>query len=298
MSGKNRLVLGTAQLGMRYGIANTAGKPDFETAQRILEVAWKNGIRQFDTAQAYGDSEEILGHVFKSLGISQKARIISKPHPNLDHLDPGTMKQALHQTLNKLNTKNLFCYMLHSEELLDLWDHGLQEILKGFLREGLTRHIGIALYSPERAMQALETEDISVIQIPTNILDSRFQRSGVGALAKDLGKKVYIRSVFLQGLLLMKNDQVPENLQFASTVVKKLNTYANQLSLSPTALALGYVKVTEPDAQIIFGAETPGQVEKNVSIWKHGFSLDMFDALPSVLGTIDDRIVDPTQWVS
>ena len=49
-----QLVLGTAQLGMNYGIANTSGQPDFPTIKSIIQNAWNNGIQEFDTAQAYG----------------------------------------------------------------------------------------------------------------------------------------------------------------------------------------------------------------------------------------------------
>ena len=61
----NRLVLGTAQLGTNYGIANRMGKPDFDTAEAIIKTTWDAGIREFDTAQGYGDSEQVLGEVFQ-----------------------------------------------------------------------------------------------------------------------------------------------------------------------------------------------------------------------------------------
>ena len=60
-----RLVLGTAQLGMNYGIANQTGKPELATARNIVRTAWEGGIRCFDTAQGYGDSERILGIFFQ-----------------------------------------------------------------------------------------------------------------------------------------------------------------------------------------------------------------------------------------
>ena len=41
----NRLVLGTAQLGMPYGIANRSGQPDASQARAIVEAAWEAGIR-------------------------------------------------------------------------------------------------------------------------------------------------------------------------------------------------------------------------------------------------------------
>lgn len=57
----SRLMLGTAQLGMAYGVANTAGRPDFRQAVRLIAAAADGGVNCFDTAAAYGDSEVILG---------------------------------------------------------------------------------------------------------------------------------------------------------------------------------------------------------------------------------------------
>ncbi len=62
-----RLTLGTVQLGMDYGIANTAGKPDYEKSAGILDAALEGGINAFDTAAAYGDSEAVIGRYFWSM---------------------------------------------------------------------------------------------------------------------------------------------------------------------------------------------------------------------------------------
>ena len=43
----SRLVLGTAQLDLSYGIANQTGQPDQNIVTAIIHEAWKNGIRKF-----------------------------------------------------------------------------------------------------------------------------------------------------------------------------------------------------------------------------------------------------------
>ena len=73
----SRLVLGTAQLGMPYGIANKTGQPNMAAAESIVAGVWEGGVREFDTAQAYGESEIVLGKALKSLGIARQAKVIS-----------------------------------------------------------------------------------------------------------------------------------------------------------------------------------------------------------------------------
>jgi len=50
-SKNSRLVLGTVQIGLDYGIANETGKPDLYHAENIISTAWENRIQEFDTAQ-------------------------------------------------------------------------------------------------------------------------------------------------------------------------------------------------------------------------------------------------------
>ncbi len=63
------LVLGKTQLVL-YGIASQTILPDQVIATTIIREAWNQGIREFDTAQRYGTSEEVLGKALWELGIS------------------------------------------------------------------------------------------------------------------------------------------------------------------------------------------------------------------------------------
>jgi len=199
-----RLVLGTAQLGMKYGIANRTGQPDLKTAEQIIQTVWKNGICEFDTAQAYENSEEVLGHCLSELRITQDALVISKFHPCLDYLNWKQLSIALDKSLSRLHISRLAGIMLHKEEHLKLWEKGLKEIMFTFVKDGRVDRLGVSVYSPKKALEALQTDGIEMVQIPTNILDSRFRDAGVFDLAEQKGKEVYVRSIFLQGLLLMK----------------------------------------------------------------------------------------------
>lgn len=292
----SRLVLGTAQLGMDYGIANTTGQPDYNMARSIVQEAWESGICEFDTAQAYGQSEQVLGRVFKNLGIVDEVRVITKFAPHIDHSDRTVLNNALKISLNNLGVESLYGLMLHREDMLDLWEKGLGENLIDVVGSGKVKHIGVSVYSPERGVQVLNTEGISMVQLPANILDRRFEKTGVFELADDMGKTIYIRSIFLQGLVLLNKGQLPKVMQFASKVIEELDILANKLRMSKMELALGYLKTTKPNARIVFGAETQQQVERNISIWEKHFRPDLFQELRHIFCSVDERILNPTLW--
>ena len=57
----NKIILGTVQFGLDYGINNKEGRPTYETIKEILDLAHTKKIIFLDTAEAYGNSHEIIG---------------------------------------------------------------------------------------------------------------------------------------------------------------------------------------------------------------------------------------------
>ena len=297
ISQNSRLVLGTAQFGMRYGIANKIGQPDFLSVQSIVAEVWESGVREFDTAQAYGESERVLGKVLRSLGIAREAKVISKLHPAIDHQDSNALNLALQQTLARLGLAKLYGLMLHTEDLLDIWETGLKDTLDKFIEQGLVERIGVSVYSPQKAARALRTNGISLVQLPSNLLDRRFEKAGVFHEAKSFGKEIYVRSVFLQGLLLMSDSDLPASMRFANTVAKRLINFANETGFSLKQLALGYVRSAYPEQKVLLGCETLEQVRENLEIWSKEAPRDIVDVVRREFQDIPEKILNPSLWV-
>lgn len=292
----NRLVLGTAQLGMNYGIANKTGKPDLATVRDIVLEAWEGGIRYFDTAQAYGESECVLGKVLSDLGIGNEAHIITKPSPDIDHGNKKKLEDALSQSLENLKCDQIYGLMLHRENFLDLFEKGLADTLATFLEQGLVENIGVSLYSPIKAKAALEIPMISMLQAPANLCDHRFHEADIFSMAKKKSAIMFIRSVFLQGLLLMDICKIPKAMQFAAPVIDKVEKLSLEFNLTRQELALSYVRQKYPHAFVIVGAETKQQLESNLTAWKSDKSSLVTIRVDEIFSEIDERIINPTLW--
>ncbi len=290
------LVLGTAQFGMKYGISNKSGQPNLDLAEKIVQTAWENGIKEYDTAQSYGESEKILGNIVRSLGLGSELRIITKLDPNLDHLDKAALEQAVRESLTHLDVPVLYGLILHRDEYLELWERGLGDILRGFISKGLTEHIGVSVYSSDRAGLALDIDGINIVQLPSNILDRRFERAGIFENAKRKKKQIYVRSVFLQGLLLMSVEELPRHMQFATPLLIKLDEFCRCSGLTRQGLALGYVREAYQDAKIIFGAESPAQVKENIIYWNESLPVDMVGRVREAFDNVEERILNPVFW--
>ncbi len=292
----NRLVLGTAQLGLNYGIANKTGKPDLATARDIVSAAWDGGIRYFDTAQAYGESEQVLGAVLSDLGIGNEAHVVTKPSPDIDHGNKNKLEDALSQSLENLKCDHIYGLMLHRENFLDLFEKGLADILSTFLKQGVVENIGVSLYSPIMAKTALEISIISMIQVPANMCDHRFHEAGIFNLAKKKSATMFIRSVFLQGLLLMDIRKIPKVMQFVTPVIDKVEQLSQEFNLTREELALSYIRQKYSHAFVIVGAETKQQLVSNLAAWKSDKLSSLTTRIDDIFAEIDERIINPTLW--
>ena len=105
------------------------------------------------------------------------------------------------------------------------------EIISEYVTAGLVEHIGVSVYSPQKARDALERNGVDIVQVPSNILDRRFECADIFQIASDKGKQIYVRSVFLNGLVLMNSSDVPSNMQFAVSAMKMLESVALERGL-------------------------------------------------------------------
>jgi len=289
----DRLVLGTVQLGMPYGINNKIGKLDFNSARDIVKTAFDHGIVRFDTAQAYGDSEEILGKVFDNLKINTKVKVYSKIDPKLNLRDEFAVRQSVEGSLRKLKIDRLEGLLLHHEDGLRFWAEGLGNVLQGLVTKGKVKLIGGSFYTPQKALEALGFDGIDMVQVPANILDRRFEDAGVFKKARECGKEVFVRSIFLQGLLLIPLDRVPDSLKHVLPYLEQLEQLAYSMKLTRSELALGYAAQRWPDSLVIFGAESSKQIADNARTFLSKTALKVDE---NIFKNVSENILNPMLW--
>lgn len=204
------MVLGTAQLGMTYGIASQ-GAPAVEESERMIKAAISNGVASIDTARAYGSSENIIGRIL-SQGWDGRSSIVTKlsPLPDCDEKSSADTVRALAensllQSCVALRTQALETVLLHRVEHLRQWNGAVLQTMKQWKADGRIQRIGASVQTPDELLMALDSPDISHIQLPCNILDHRWddQVGQIMAARQQCGLTIHIRSVLLQGLLTL-----------------------------------------------------------------------------------------------
>lgn len=293
----DRLILGTAQLGLPYGIANVTGKPDQAEADAIVRAAWEGGIRAFDTAQGYGDSETVLGHALAACGAAGTAQVITKLPPQLPEVLDG-VPAAIEASLRRLGVSCLHCTMLHREEHLSLLSGQLGEMLCKARERGQTQHIGVSVYAPEKAMEALCHPLVDSVQMPGSLFDRRFAEEGIEAEAVRRNKRLYIRSVFLQGVLCMEPERIPPRAAGLRAVVEELRRVCRMRGLEPAQAALNWMLLRHPQCSCLVGAETAAQVRTNLNYAEAARRMPeaCLAALDAVKPLQDVALLDPRHW--
>ena len=285
----SRLVLGTVQFGLNYGIANTHGKPSDDQVADILSAAYRSGIRLLDTAASYGESEQVLGRVLKRLGLLDEMQLVSKIPPipqEMSRAEGEAMIDAsLEKSLKNLGVQSLYAILFHREENLDYLP-----ILRKWQEKGAVRFVG----SSVDGMLPPGIADCDAVQIPSNVLDRRFLPL---IEATDRKARVFVRSVYLQGLLLMPEEKVPEHLQVVVPIRRALTKLAEDAGMDLSELCMRYLLSVPGVEGVLTGVDTVEQLEMNVALAERGaLPEDLLKAVIAAVPELSENVIRPSKW--
>lgn len=291
------LCIGTAQFGFDYGLANIHGQPSDEEIQAIVTLALENDVACFDTAQAYGASEVKLGRALLPHRGEDRVRIISKFHPDYRHNNGSGLLDAVEKSLDKLQVENLYGLLTHRWENIPDWIQFVPDA-EEIRDKGLVKHFGVSVYEPDEALSAVEHDIVDIIQIPCNILDHRWFLGNFFEKAADRNKKVFVRSIYLQGLLLMPPEQIQaQGLEWMNVHLQPYWSFLSENDLDARTFAMGALAYKCPDATLIVGVETAQQLLENIKLSRHGENMrKIAEHWWSQPPDMPLRILNPALW--
>ncbi|MSU47281.1 MAG: aldo/keto reductase [Lacunisphaera sp.] len=291
------LILGTVQFGLNYGIANKSGQPSYRTVLDILAAAHEGGVNCFDTAVIYGNSEEVLGKALAELGLKDKFIAITKVRHMDDDFSSSQaadefVEESVTGSLRRLGLDVLPICLFHAEG-----NFRYVESLLKLKDKGLVRHIGSSVNTPEATASIIASGCAEALQIPTSILDHRFTRGGIFRDAKQHGIAIFVRSVYLQGLALMAEEEIPEDIGAVIPVRRKLQELASEAGMVMEELAARYVLSLPGFTCAVVGIETVQQVRHNTSLFaKKPLEPALVQAIEEIVTDLPDNILKPGMW--
>lgn len=273
-----KLVLGTAQLGLAYGVANQSGQPDQPTADTLIKTAIANGVSFLDTARAYGDSEEVIGNALKS-GWEGRAQIITKLSPLTDCPVKATsaivnafVDASIFRSCTALRTQKINVLMLHRTSHLRDWSGAVWTRLLEHLAEGRLKTLGASVQNPLELELALATPEVEFIQMPFNVLDWRWDAliPKIRETKQHRPLVIHVRSALLQGLLSSTTTEHwrRANVENPELVIEWLQSQCSTAGRNNIAdFCLSYVRSLDWVDGVVVGMETSDQLRENIRIF-------------------------------
>jgi aryl-alcohol dehydrogenase-like predicted oxidoreductase len=284
-----KLALGTAQFGLKYGVANTTGQVGAEAAALILDRARSLGVAVLDTAIAYGDSEEVLG----SLGATDFCIVTKLPEHPEDKADLASwVDTQIARSLGRLGGDSLYGVLLHRPaQLLAPNGNKLFDALLRLKADGRVSKIGVSIYAPEELEALFGRFAIDLVQAPMNIIDRRLVTTGWADRLKMDGVEIHTRSAFLQGLLLMTKQARPAKFTPWAMIWNEWERWLAASSLTPTEACIRYVCNVPQVDRVVVGVDSITQLDEIA-----GAVGAPLDDLPDFSYLEDLRLLNPALW--
>ncbi|MFB6465922.1 aldo/keto reductase [Cytobacillus sp. Hz8] len=293
--------LGSSNLSIsELGLGCMSLGTDEKHARAIIEAALEEGINYFDTADLYakGMNEVLVGQVLHS--VRDKVIIATKVGNRWNENGAGWrfdsskkyIKEAVKQSLKRLDTDYIDLYQLHGGTLSDPIDETI-EAFEELQAEGFIRYYGISSIRPTVIQEYVQKSNIVSVMMQYSILDRRPEEQALPLLKKN-GISIVARGPLAKGLLseamLDKAstavqekgylDYSFEDLQKVLTELKE--KVAKKRSL--TEISLQYLLADSGVTSVIAGASSIQQLKENVrAIMGKGLSAEELEMIHSLL---------------
>lgn len=284
-----KLALGTVQFGLSYGVANQQGQVSLDEARAILEHAEAAGLDTLDTAIAYGNSEQRLGEI----GITRWQAVSKLPAiPEACPDVAAWVSASVEASLQRLNIRQLHGLLLHRPaQLLGEQGKVLYAALSQLKHSGLVQKIGLSIYEPDELTALCANFSFDMVQVPFNILDRRLIDSGWLTRLAQQSIEVHVRSVFLQGLLLMPLADRPKKFGRWQSLWNRWQQWLAGAKLTPLQACLRYALAQPEIDRVVVGVDSLSQLKE--ILWA---AKGEIPGVPSDLNCSDTDLINPARW--
>jgi aryl-alcohol dehydrogenase-like predicted oxidoreductase len=288
----SKLILGTVQFGLRYGINNTIGKMSEDQVFELLEIAYDLGVRTLDTAEAYGNAHSVISNFHKQS--KKRFNIISKySSSNFDY--PIDLVERIQVHCSNFNVNYLEGYMFHSYNDFKMNINNDPNVLDNIKNSGLVKKIGVSVYSNDEIEDLLNFKNINLIQLPFNLFDNEYQRKEILEKAKKRNIEIHTRSVFLQGLFFKDINTLTNSLLPLKNNLVELSLILKNYNISMESLALNYPLNKTYIDKVLIGVDSLQQLKNNIKATGNFCDTSIFRKVDSIK-VENTELLNPSNW--
>jgi len=285
----SKLCFGTANIANKYGILKKKRNFPPRKIKDILEELKKNKIKNIDSAISYKNVEKKIGH-FNLDNFNFYTKLPKLPKKCSDIKKWSLMN--INHSLSNLNRKRLSgVFIHHSEDLIGKNKIKLYEALLFLKKKKIINKIGVSIYDFNILDKILNEFKIDMVQVPFNILDRRLATKNYLNKIKKKKIQIHVRSIFLQGVLLLNKKSIPKNLFKWKNLFKSWHMWIEKNKLSKLQACLNFILRFKQIDVIIFGASSKIQIKQIINTVNKSTKL-----YPKNIFSNNLRLIDPRQW--
>ena len=290
-----KAVIGTASIGMNYGISNQNNKFSKRNSEKLLSYCIKNKLSYFETSGSYGYAEDLLIKFSNKNNLKIIYKIPPISSETINDNDLSKIYINLNRTIKKFKKNSLKDLFLHSySDLEKKGSEKLFNLLLNFKKNTQVQNIGVSLYDRNQVDSVLQNYDFDTIQIPFNILDNNFTKTNYLKKIKKRNIKIHARSIFLQGLLLMDPVKINPFFDKIKPNLLSFNRYASKRNISKSSLCFNFVNSIKEIDKLIIGINNISHIDeilKNLKLKKKYYRNINFNK------NIDEKYTNPNKWI-
>jgi spore coat polysaccharide biosynthesis protein SpsF (cytidylyltransferase family)/aryl-alcohol dehydrogenase-like predicted oxidoreductase len=303
-----KLVLGTAQFGMDYGVTNATGKVPIKASEELIKAAIINGAQAIDTARSYGDSEYVIGKALRG-GWQGRVEVVTKlatlgdcPKDAPKSVVHAFVDASVYQSLSALNANKIDTMLLHRASHLSDWTGEAWLRLLYHKRGGRIMDLGVSVQNPDELELVLQNKEIGHVQLPLNLFDWRWDEiaESLQFVKANRKLKVHARSALLQGLLVSRdlNHWRRANVVDPRSIWQWLDNTRERLGRSSVSdLCISFVASIPWVDGVVIGVETMGQMIDNLAILsRENLSLAQISSIKQSRPRVGENLLDPKLW--
>ena len=284
-----KLILGTVQMGLPYGINNISGKISLDDSLDILEYAYDKGIEILDSAEAYGNAHQVIG-LFHKKYPTKIFKIITKLPNQLD----TNIVEKVDNYLNELKVKQLHALLFHSFSSYKSGSNKFDDLRKLKFDKKI-KNIGVSVYTNAEIEEVILNEEIDIVQLPFNLFDNNNLRGELLEKAKSKGKTIHTRSALLQGLFFKDANDRNETVRRLRNELMILSDITKKQNVTISQLALSYCLHQNTIDNVLIGVDSINQLKDNIQSVNYNITSQAINEINKIK-VKNMELLNPSLW--
>lgn len=252
MNLNKKIIMGGAQFGMNYGIANKNGEISFKNLNKILNYAIKRKVHIIDTATSYKSSLKKIFKISRNNNLKKKIKVIIK------------VKSSSILNIDKFkkldDNYNIYCIMAHSSKLF--LNRSFQKKIQK-LKKNYKFKLGVSIYENRELINLKDHyKIIDILQIPFNIVNYKTFNTKIFKKLKRKKIELHARSIFYQGVLLMNEKNIKIKFKNFHRNFNELKYLSKKNKINLIFLCIKFVLNQKYFDKLIFGFDTLTQFKE------------------------------------